>query len=184
MSALAERIKTGLYLLMNILSGTSIVFANKAVFSLFHFRFIYALTFTHAVVTAVGMSLFCTVGLFELKHLPMLQVLPLAAAFVGYIVFWNLSLQINPVGFYQLSKIMITPAVVMIEMLILKKYPSKGEQAAISFLCIGVALATVTDPSVYANVVGLSVGAMAVGFTAVYQVLRLLELIVLDDCAS
>ena len=36
-------------------------------------------------------------------------MVPLAAAFVGYIVFWNLSLQSNPVGFYQLSKIMVRP---------------------------------------------------------------------------
>ena len=170
MISYAERAKAGLYLLINILSGTGIVFANKAVFSLLHFHFIYALTFTHAVTTAAGMALFGAVGLFELKQLPVLQVLPLAAAFVGYIVFWNLSLQINPVGFYQLSKIMITPAVVVLEIFISDKWPTKGEQAAIATLCVGVALATVTDPSVSANVIGLMIGASAVGFTAIYQV--------------
>ena len=43
------------------------------------------------------------------------QVAPLAAAFVGYVVFWNLSLQVNSVGFYQLSKIMVLPTVAALE---------------------------------------------------------------------
>lgn len=43
------------------------------------------------------------------------QVAPLAAAFVGYVVFWNLSLQMNSVGFYQLSKIMVLPTVAALE---------------------------------------------------------------------
>ncbi len=45
----------------------------------------------------------------------MTQVAPLAAAFVGYVVFWNLSLQMNSVGFYQLSKIMVLPTVAALE---------------------------------------------------------------------
>lgn len=170
MSQFLQLTKTGLYIALNITSGVGIIFANKAVFSLFQFHFIYALTFTHAVATAVGMFLFCRFGLFEHKKLPVLQVLPLAVAFVGYIVGWNLCLQMNPVGFYQLSKIMITPAVVVIEIFVSSKYPSQGEQWAIGLLCTGVALATVTDPSVSTGFVGLVIGAMAVGFTAIYQV--------------
>ena len=48
-----------------------------------------------------------------------MQVAPLAAAFVGYVVFWNLSLQVNSVGFYQLSKIMVLPTVAALEVNIL-----------------------------------------------------------------
>lgn len=47
--------------------------------------------------------------------LSVVQVAPLAAAFVGYVVFWNLSLQMNSVGFYQLSKIMVLPTVAALE---------------------------------------------------------------------
>ena len=49
-----------------------------------------------------------------MQHMCM-QVAPLAAAFVGYVVFWNLSLQVNSVGFYQLSKIMVLPTVAALE---------------------------------------------------------------------
>jgi solute carrier family 35 protein E3 len=75
----------------------------------------------------------------------MLQILPLAAAFVGYIVFWNLSLQLNSVGFYQLSKILIAPAIIILEAVWFSKLPSRLELAAVALLCIGVTLATVSD---------------------------------------
>lgn len=52
--------------------------------------------------------------LFDRQQVHM-QVAPLAAAFVGYVVFWNLSLQVNSVGFYQLSKIMVLPTVAALE---------------------------------------------------------------------
>lgn len=52
------------------------------------------------------------------------QVAPLAAAFVGYVVFWNLSLQMNTVGFYQLSKIMVLPSVAGLEVSLLLSYDS------------------------------------------------------------
>lgn len=74
-----------------------------------------------------------------------LQVFPLAAAFVGYVVLWNLSLQLNPVGFYQLAKIAITPALIAIEAAFYAKRPTRQELAAVVVLCAGITLATVTD---------------------------------------
>ncbi len=74
-----------------------------------------------------------------------LQVFPLAAAFVGYVVLWNLSLQLNPVGFYQLAKILIAPAVIAIEASFYAKRPTRNEMLAVCVLCVGVTMATVTD---------------------------------------
>ena len=76
------------------------------------------------------------------------QMLPMAAAFVGYIVFWNLSLQLNSVGFYQLSKILIAPAIILIEAVWFKKVPTRLELASVGVLCLGVTLATVSDSEV------------------------------------
>ena len=73
------------------------------------------------------------------------QVFPLAAAFVGYVVLWNLSLQLNPVGFYQLAKILIAPAVIGIEAAFYAKRPTRNELLAVAVLCVGVTMATVTD---------------------------------------
>lgn len=45
----------------------------------------------------------------------------MAAAFIGYVVFWNLALQLNTVGFYQMMKILVTPAVIVFDYLLFKK---------------------------------------------------------------
>lgn len=178
-----HHLKAGLYLLLNITSGVGIVIANKAVFELLQFRFIYALAFCHAVMTMIGMSAMCAFGLFEFKRLRVISVLPLSAAFVGYVVFWNISLKMNPIGLYQLSKIMIIPTMVLLETLMFGKWPGKAEQAALALLSIGVGFATVTDPYVSTNLAGLGVSALAVGFTSMYQArLRLSCIACCSDC--
>ena len=63
-----------------------IVFANKAVFSTYQFKFTCALTWVHTLFTLVGMRIFLAAGLFERKVLPPQKMFPLAAAYVGYIV--------------------------------------------------------------------------------------------------
>lgn len=74
-----------------------------------------------------------------------LQVAPLAVAFVGYVVLWNVSLQLNSVGFYQLMKIMTLPAVVLLEYAMLRKRQTPPQLAAVITVCLGVGLATVAD---------------------------------------
>lgn len=87
-----------------LILAAGIVFANKAVFSTYGFKFTCALTWIHTLFTLVGMRLFLMAGIFQYKKLPQLQLLPLAAAYVGYIVLCNLSLNVNTVGFYQVMK--------------------------------------------------------------------------------
>jgi solute carrier family 35 protein E3 len=48
------------------------------------------------------------------KKLPWQKTAPVACAYVGFVIFNNLSIQVNTVGFYQISKIMITPVVVLV----------------------------------------------------------------------
>lgn len=99
-----------------------------------------------------------------------LQVLPLAAAYVGYVVLNNLSLKLNTVGFYQISKICIMPTLIVIEILLFGKWPSRRVLAAVVLVCLGVALATVTDRGISTNLIGLAVGLAAILVTAMYQV--------------
>ncbi len=98
------------------------------------------------------------------------QVLPLAAAYVGYVVLNNLSLKLNTVGFYQISKICIMPTLIGIEIALFGKYPSHKVLAAVVLVCLGVALATVTDHGLSTNLLGLVVGLSAILVTAMYQV--------------
>ena len=103
--------KPVVYGLLNIVTASGIVFANKAVMTTFGFKFIYALTLIHPITTLFGMKAFAAFGMFEAKTLPKLSIAPLAGAYVGYIVLNNLNLQMNTVGFYQISKIAVAPAV-------------------------------------------------------------------------
>ena len=156
--------------MLNVTATCFIVFANKAVFSVFNFQFMYALTLIHSVVTALGMVGFAAVGFFTVKKLPPSQTVPLALSFVGYVVFWNYSLRLNSVGFYQLSKVLITPAVVVLEMFVSKKFPTFAETCTFVVTCTGVAIATVSDPSLSTNLLGVVISAVAVCFSALYQV--------------
>lgn len=81
-------------------------------------------------------------------------------------------LQVNTVGFYQLSKICITPAALVLEATANRSWPSKQEIAAIFALCLGVAQATISDEQVTTNTVGLATAAAAVCLTVLYQVHR------------
>ncbi|KAL4522613.1 hypothetical protein Ndes2526B_g01039 [Nannochloris sp. 'desiccata'] len=157
------------YAAMNIASATGIVFANKAVFSVFKFHFTYALTFVHTIFTMIGMQGFLRSGLFEPKIVQKRKLLPLAAAYVGYIVLCNLNLNINPVGFYQITKIAVAPAVLAIDAVVYKKRTSGRVTASVAVVCLGVSLATITDPQISSNFVGLIIGFGSVMATALYQ---------------
>ncbi|CAL8469506.1 g9047 [Coccomyxa elongata] len=168
--SLKSNIKPIVYGVFNVAVGCGIVFANKAVLSVFNFKFVYALTLVHTIVTMIGMWIFAASGIFQVKRFHALQVAPLAAAFVGYVVFWNLSLQMNSVGFYQLSKIMVLPSVAALECLVTGRRLTRMECAAIALVVVGVVMATVTDSSVTTNLMGVVLSIAAILFSALYQV--------------
>jgi hypothetical protein len=53
--------KAVLYILFNMCSSLGIVFANKAVFAVFHFPYPFLLTLIHIIFTAVGMQVMASV---------------------------------------------------------------------------------------------------------------------------
>lgn len=157
-------------IVLNVLSGCGIVFANKLVFYHFSFNFPYALTFTHTLTTLVGMQGFLHANLFEPCDIGRAKLAPLAAAYVAYIVFGNISLQLNPVSFYQMTKVAVVPAVVVIERIWFGKKLSAQALAAVILVCVGVTLATVSDPQLTSNLAGLAAGVCCVAATALYQI--------------
>lgn len=67
----------------------------------YKFGYPVCLTWFHSIITALGMLLMAGGGMFTVKKLPVSKSAPVAAAYVGFIVFNNLSIQYNTVGFYQ-----------------------------------------------------------------------------------
>lgn len=57
----------------------------------------------------------------------------------------NVSLKFNSVGFYQMAKIAVTPAIVLAEFMLYNKRISFQKVVALTVVSIGVAVATVTD---------------------------------------
>ncbi|KAF5837062.1 hypothetical protein DUNSADRAFT_4895 [Dunaliella salina] len=134
-----------------------IVFANKWVFSYYHFKFVFALTWVHTIFTCVGMNVLAAFGFFQPKSIPAVKLIPLAMGFVGYIVLCNVSLNINSVGFYQIMKVAISPVLVVMEFFMFGKLPSKMMLASVLVVCAGVTVATVTDKVVINNMLGLAI---------------------------
>jgi solute carrier family 35 protein E3 len=167
--AQAAWVKPLAYAALNIASASGIVFANKMVFQNFGFRFTVALTWVHTAVTWVGMRAMLRAGMFQAKILPPIRVAPLAAAFVGYIVLCNLSLNLNTVGFYQIMKIAVAPTVLAMESVAFRRRPERRVAASVGVVCLGIAIATLTDAQVTANTKGAIVGVAATLVTALYQ---------------
>jgi solute carrier family 35 protein E3 len=73
-------------------------------------------------------------------------------------------------SFYQISKICITPAVVVIEFLVYGKVISRRKMMAVLLLMVGIAVATVSDKQVASNPLGMLVAVLAVLSSALCQV--------------
>jgi solute carrier family 35 protein E3 len=163
-------VKAALYGLTNLSSVVAIVFANKLVLNTHGFHFAVTLTWLHTIFTTIGMIAMAAVGFFEIKRVPVTKSFPVAAVYVGFIVLNNLSIQLNTVGFYQISKIAITPVVVAIEWAFYSKAASPRILASIAVLLTGITLATVTDSQVSSRPLGMVVAAINVCVTGLYQV--------------
>jgi solute carrier family 35 protein E3 len=94
-SSLHPSVQIIAYGLLNIVSAVLIVVANKVVLYTCRFSFPVALTWLHTIMTAVGLQLMALLGIFTIKRLPWDKTAPNAVAYVGYIVFNNISIQLN-----------------------------------------------------------------------------------------
>jgi hypothetical protein len=110
-------------------------------------------------------------GMFEAKAIPPMEVADLAIAYVAYVVLGNLSIKVNPVGFYQVTKALIAPTIVAINVATSGQLPRKDILASVAVLTIGILIATVTDDQVMSNMTGLMVGIASILSTAMYNII-------------
>ena len=130
-----------LSLFLNVASSVGVIFINKRlVYMDAKFNFGTLLTIIHFVVTFLGCLVFAHLKWFEVKPLPLRSVLSISLAFCGYVVFNNLSLLTNAVSIYQISKIICTPVIVLVEMFWYKKNESTATLVSLIPVCLGVAI--------------------------------------------
>lgn len=168
---LKEKLITCFWILLNTVSTLGLIFLSKRVFSdpqlhncqlmvvMWHF-------------TATGLVLFVAsrapFRAFKGVRLNVWDMLPVCAFFAGYVVLGNLSLTFNSIGFYQLSKVMTTPCVVLINFLLFRKTVSKGMLASILVTCIGVSF-TINEAA-KTQLFGVIIATLAFCSTALYQI--------------
>ena len=87
-------------------------------------------------------------------------MVPISAAFCGFVVFNNLSLQYNAVGTYQLMKVLTTPVVVALQFLLYSMNTLFMQMLSLVPFIVGVTLATVSH--VETNFVGTVFGILGI----------------------
>ncbi|GLJ55535.1 hypothetical protein SUGI_1192810 [Cryptomeria japonica] len=155
---------------MNIISSVGIIMANKEVMSRagYDFRFATTLTAFHFSVTAIVGFISNATGYSTSKHVPLWDLLWFSIVANMSIVGMNLSLMLNSVGFYQISKLSMIPVVCVMEWIIHSKHYTKEVKAAVAVVVLGVGVCTVTDVNV--NLKGFVCAAVAVLCTSLQQI--------------
>jgi hypothetical protein len=109
-------------------------------------------------------------GVFQPAAIRASSLIDLSLAYAGYIVLGNLSLKMNPVGFYQILKALIAPTILFINTVKSGTRPAGNVVLSITLLTGGVVSATVTDDQVMSNVYGILIGLAYVLSTALYNI--------------
>lgn len=151
----------------NFFSSTGIVSVNKYVYNL-GFSYGATLTFIHFVCTTIGLLLLARLGVYTPKRLDVRKAIKLAFAGTGFVVFSNLSLQHNSLGFYQVMKHMTVVGVIIIEAIVLHKFLPSIFAGAVAAMCTGVLITGVTDMRL--NIVGVAFALANILCTSFYQI--------------
>ena len=154
------------YAVGNVSSSVSLVLINKWVFN-GGFMFPMTLTFFHFCFTVFFYRGLAAAGLFEPKSMPASEAFKMAAAGVGSIGFMNISLHLNSVGFYQITKLSIVPMTLAAQAVLFGVSTSTKIKLSLLVLILGLGIATVTD--VQLNAPGFVIGILAVLTTTIFQ---------------
>eukprot|EP01062_Namystynia_karyoxenos_P070030 TRINITY_DN65406_c0_g1_i1.p1 TRINITY_DN65406_c0_g1~~TRINITY_DN65406_c0_g1_i1.p1 ORF type:complete len:376 (+),score=84.55 TRINITY_DN65406_c0_g1_i1:111-1238(+) len=172
------RLRDAAYLAFNFWSAVGIVFINKLVFTRVTFTFPSLLTLLHYGVTWAGASLLQRMRTRAVsptrepqRHRPLARRDWILAVVVGWApAVNNLALSLNPVGFYQVVKLGVTPAIVAVEWRCFSKRVSPARACCLVAVTVGVAAATVGG-SADTSWSGLAASAVWLPIAATYKVL-------------
>jgi len=153
----------------NLFASVSIILVNKQIASVCGFHFILTLLFLNFLTTGSCLEALVRAGYLEVKHLPESDRWLLALMAMCTVLLNNASNEANSVGFYQITKLLIIPTVILIERSkgIVKTY-SRGIILSLAVASVGVAIATVSDVEV--NVRGSVLAFFSILMTAQFQI--------------
>ena len=138
-------------LVCNFFAAIVVISLNKKAFK--HFPYPAALTALHYFVSWAGVAVLRRCNVFEARRVPIEH----SRTFWWLVVFWslgnalsNISLDRNSVGFYQLTKLMITPSIVVFDCFAYHRRPTSLQALALTLSCLGVGLVSVNDVQFHA----------------------------------
>lgn len=152
----------------NVLSTVGVVIVNKYLWVGAGFKYMVTLSTFHFVFTSCSTRVLLRLGYFEDKPLNFWGVLPVCVGSCGSIVFMNLNLAWNSVGFYQISKLACIPLTLLLEYLMRGKGVSNWIKFSLFWILLGVGVATVSDMEM--NFIGSVFATIAVIFTTLAQI--------------
>lgn len=153
---------------LSVVSSVSIVVCNKWLITNLGFHFATTLTCAHMAVTAAFLHLARMMRWFEAKSMELRPLIIFSTISSVSIGFLNLSLGMNSVGFYQMTKLAIIPCTVTMQSLFYGKRFSLMVKVALGVLLGGVGVATVTDLQL--NFMGSLMSLFAVVTTCISQI--------------
>lgn len=133
----------------NFVVSVGIILTNKLVMGQVGFNFPIFLTVIHYTVAWILLAIFKAFSIIPVS--PPAITTPFSSLFaLGVVMSFatglaNTSLKHNSVGFYQMSKIAVTPTIVLAEFILFSKTISYKKVLALAIVSVGVAVATVTD---------------------------------------
>ncbi|TVU38203.1 hypothetical protein EJB05_11560 [Eragrostis curvula] len=155
---------------MNVVSSVGIIMANKQLMSAAGYAFSFATTLTgfHFTVTALVGWISNATGYSVSKHVPLWELVWFSLVANTSITGMNLSLMLNSVGFYQISKLSMIPVVCFMEWVLNSKHYTTKVISAVVVVAAGVGICTVTDVEV--NAKGFICACVAVFCTSLQQI--------------
>ncbi|XP_027068422.2 nucleotide-sugar uncharacterized transporter 2-like [Coffea eugenioides] len=136
-------------LAFNFLVSVSIILMNKLVLVKVGFNYPIFLSFIHYICSWLIMAVLKALSILSLSSPPKStkysSLLSLGIVMSLSTGLANVSLKYNSVGFYQMAKIAVTPAIVLAEFILFSKRISFLKVLALAVVSIGVSVATVTD---------------------------------------
>ncbi|KAG4205543.1 hypothetical protein ERO13_A04G110500v2 [Gossypium hirsutum] len=171
---------------LNVVSSVGLIMANKQLMSPAGYAFVFATTLIgfHFCMTGIIGLVSKASGYTTQKKVPLWELLWFSIVANTSITGMNLSLMLNSVGFYQISKLSMIPVVCVMEWILHGKQYSSKVKVAVMVVVVGVGVCTVTDVKVNAQgflcafvaVLSTSLQQISIGQTAPIQAVSLLLL--------
>lgn len=143
---MSSLITIGFWISTSICSSTSLILLLKYVGRTVKCKYTTTLSSFHFVATWGFLAILAATGkIKKITNVPLQKQILLAFLVVGSIVLMNFNLKANSIGFYQMSKLVCIPYMVVHKMIFHHQKFSTLELVSLTVLLIGVALFSVSD---------------------------------------